>query len=76
MPATAIRKNTNIKGISVNGVEVKLSQCADDVTLISDVPRESLISFLAMLDYFSEVSGLRLNDKKTEALWIRSKYCK
>ena len=28
--ATAIRKNTNIKGISVNGVEIKLSQYADD----------------------------------------------
>ena len=32
--ATAIRKNTNIKGISVNNVEIKLSQYADDTTLI------------------------------------------
>ena len=61
MLATAIRKNTNIKGISVNGVEIKLSQYADDTTLVSS---------LAMLDDFSKVSGLRLNDKKTEALWI------
>ena len=68
--ATAIRENTNIKGISVNNVEIKLSQYADDTTLILDGSRESLISSLAMLDEFSKVSGLRFNDKKTEALWI------
>ena len=68
--ATAIRKNTNIKGISVNNVEIKLSQYADDTTLILDGSRESLLSFLAMLDDFSKISGLRLNDTKTEALWI------
>ena len=68
--ATAIRKNINIKGISVNGVEIKLSQYADDTTLILDGSHESLLSSLAMLDDFSKVSGLRLNDKKTEALWI------
>ena len=68
--ATAIRKNTNIKGISVNDVEIKLSQYADDTTLILDGSDESLRSSLATLDDFSKVSGLRLNDKKTEALWI------
>ena len=68
--ATAIRKNTNIKGISINDVEIKLSQYADDTTLILDGSDESLRSSLATLDDFSKVSGLRLNDKKTEALWI------
>ena len=68
--ATAIRKNANIKGISVNGVEIKFSQYADDTTLKLDRSRESLLSSLATLDDFSKVSGLRLNDKKTEALWI------
>ena len=70
MLATAIRKNTNIKGISINDVEIKLSQYADDTTLILDGSDESLCSSLATLDDFSKVSGLRLNDKKTEALWI------
>ena len=70
MLATAIRKNINIKGIYVNGVEIKLSQYADDTTLILDGSHESLLSSLAMLEDFSKVSGLRLNDKKTEALWI------
>ena len=68
--ATAIRKNINIKGISVNGEEIKLSQYADDTTLILDGSHESLLSSLAMLDDFSKVSGLRLNDNKTGALWI------
>ena len=40
--ATAIRKNTNIKGISINDVEIKLSQYADDTTLILDGSDESL----------------------------------
>ena len=59
-----------MKGISVNGVEIKLSQSqyADDTTFILDGSRESFLSSLAMLDDFSKVSGLRLNDRKTEAL--------
>ena len=68
--ATAIGKNTNIKGIFVNDVEIKLSQYVDDTTLILDGSDESLRSSLATLEDFSKVSGLRLNDKKTEALWI------
>ena len=70
MLASAVRKSINIKGIYVNGVEIKLSQYADDTTLILDGSHESLLSSLAMLEDFSDVSGLRLNDKKTEALWI------
>ena len=34
--------------------------------------RKKLSSALNMLDDFSRISGLRLNDKKTEALWIGS----
>ena len=37
---------------------------------ILDGSGESLLSSLAILDDFSKVSGLRLNDKKTEALWL------
>ena len=51
-------------------MEIKLSQYADDTTLILDGSRDSLLSSLAMLDDFSKISGLRLNDTKTEALWI------
>ena len=69
--AKAIRNNTNIKGISVNNQEVKISQYADDTTLILDGSLKSLSYSLDLLDGFGKFSGLKLNDKKTEALWIR-----
>ena len=67
--AKAIRNNTNIKGISV---KVKISQYADDTTLILDRSLKSLSYSLDLLDDFGKVSGLKLNDRKTEALWIGS----
>ena len=70
MLAKVIRENISIKGIFVNNREIKLSQYADDTTLILDGAKESLIASLKTLDDFYEVSGLKLNDKKTEALWI------
>ena len=68
--AKAIRENKSIKGIFVNSREIKLSKYADDTTLILDGTKESLRASLKTLDDFYEVSGLKLNDKKTEALWI------
>ena len=56
----------------MNRREIKLSQYADDTTLILDGTKESLKASLKTLDDFYEVSGLKLNDKKTEALWIRA----
>ena len=50
--------------------EIKLSQYADDTTLILDGSEESLLESLKIIDYFGNISGLRLNSKKTEALWI------
>ena len=70
MLAKAIRENQSIKGIFVNRREIKLSQYADDTKLILDGTNESLKASLKMLDEFYEVSGLKLNDKKTKALWI------
>ena len=70
--AKAIRKDKKIVGILVNNKEIKLSQYADDTTLTLDGSKKSLIASLEMLDDFYEVSGLRLNDTKTEAFWIGS----
>ena len=70
MLAKAIRENESIKGIFVNSNEIKLSQYADDTTLILDGTKESLTAALKTLDDFYEVSGLKLNDKKPEAFWI------
>ena len=72
--AKAIRKDKKIVRILVNNEEIKLSQYADDTTLTLDGSKKSLIASLdlEMLDDFYEVSGLRLNDTKTEAFWIGS----
>ena len=68
--AETIRKNENIKGITINEQEIKISQFADDTTLILDGSTVSFTTSLQILDLFSEISGLRLNKKKTVALWI------
>ena len=71
--ATAIRGDNEIKGISVGNVECKLSQYADDTTMILDGSKTSLERFFALLDSFGQPSGLRVNCEKTEVLWIGSK---
>ena len=70
--AKAIRKKTFVKGLSVKETEIRISQYADDTTLILDGSERSLTEALGILESFSKVSGLRLNAKKTEALWIGS----
>ena len=71
--AEAIRKRKEIVGIIVNGKEIKLSQYADDTTLILDGSEQSVKEAVKLLESFGDVSGLRLNSSKTEALWIDSK---
>ena len=79
--ANAIRRDpcikaqllTMIKGISISQNEIKLSQYADDTTLILDGSQDALEASLDVIEKFSKISGLRLNNKKTEALWIGSK---
>ena len=68
----AIRANTTFKGITVNNTEIKICQYADDTTLILNGNQESLSAALNTIENFGNVSGLRLDDKKTEALWIGS----
>ena len=46
MLAKTIRSNRRIKGIYVDKNEVKISQYADDTTLILDGSRESLVAAL------------------------------
>ena len=68
--AEKIRKNETIKGITVSENEIKVSQYADDTTFILHGSKESLICALQVLENFILVSGLKLNNRKTEALWI------
>ena len=61
----------NIKGIKINGSEAKLLQFADDTTaVLSDL--NSALALFKTLEAFEKVSGLKLNVRKTEAMWIGS----
>ena len=67
-----VRKNKEIKCISINGKEYKLSQYADDTQLILDGKEKSLKAALNLLKQFYIMSGLKINVDKTRALWIGS----
>ena len=68
--ALKIRQSPQCKGIQIPGdQEVKISQFADDTTIITDNP-ESLKSHLRIIESFGNVSGLKLNEKKTKAMWL------
>ena len=56
----------------MNNTEIILSQYADDTTLILNGNQDSLSTVLSTIENFANVSGLKLNDKKTEALYIGS----
>ena len=62
--AEKVRNNTDIKDIFLQGNEIKISQCADDTTLILDSSKESLTSSLQILEDFKAISGLSLNNNK------------
>ena len=49
MLAKAFRKNENVRGIFVNKKEIKISQYADDTTLILDGSKNSLPASLKLL---------------------------
>lgn len=69
--AIVIRNKENIKGISIDGLETKLLQFADDTTaILSDL--DSAQALFILLELFEKASGLKLNVTKTEAIWIGS----
>ena len=68
----AIRRDEEIRGIKISGTECKLSQYADDTTMILDGSELSFSRTLYLLDIFADISRLKVNYEKTEALWIGS----
>lgn len=65
-----IRKNEDIKGITINNKEYKLSQYADDTQIFLDGSENALNTTLSVLHRFYKISGLKLNVEKTKAIWI------
>ena len=63
--AIAIRNQENIKGLTIDGLETKLLQFADDTTaVLSDL--DSARALFGLLERFEKASGLKLNVTKTE----------
>ena len=60
-----------IRGITVFQKELKLSQFADDTTLLCN-DCNSVNRAITVVNSFGNLSGLRLNPSKTKALWLGS----
>ena len=69
--AIAIRQNQEIRGISIENEETKILQYADDTTaVLSDI--SSAEQLFELMTFFKDISGLKINCKKTEGMWIGS----
>ena len=68
-----IQQNKNIKGFVACQREFKLTQFADDTTLIMDGSQGSLQAALNTLEIFGSISGLNINKNKTKIVWIGKK---
>ena len=72
-----ITQNRLFKGITIRNTNIKITQFADDTTLIMDGSESSLVATLHTLEIFGTVSGLKMNTSKSKMIWIgRKKYCK
>ena len=66
-------KDNEVKGITVGSTKCKLSQYADDSTLILDGTQKLLECSFGLLEKFGEASGLQVNCEEAEAFWMSSK---
>ena len=71
--AVLIRNETNITGIKIGNHEFKISQYADDTSLLLDGSEKSLQTCLKILKFYADASGLCVNMEKTQVVWIGSK---
>ena len=72
-----INKIKDIKGVQIGSEEYKITQFADDTTIILDGSERSLLSALNTIEIFVMISGLKMNTTKTKLIWIgRKKFSK
>ncbi len=70
--AEGIRNTVGIKGIDLDGVNIKITQLADDTTLfLRDKP--SILHTFSILHHFEKCAGLRLNKEKSESMILGRK---
>ena len=67
----ALQKDPTIRGIQVGQKEIKITQYADDTTvLVRDL--DSVSQLMKLFSNFKNISGLEVNKHKTEAMWLGS----
>lgn len=65
-----VRSDRNIKGIKIEGEEIKLSALADDASyFLRD--ENSVFNLLSTIESFSRISGLQVNRSKSECLILQ-----
>ena len=69
--ANKLRQEPSIKGIKIVGNELKLSQYADDTNLFC-ADLASVENSFEVVENFGNLPGLKLNRKKTKAIWLGS----
>ena len=67
--ANKIRQDPHFKGIEILGNELKLSQYADDTNLFC-ADLDTVGKAIEIVDIFGTLLGLKLNRKKTKAIWL------
>ena len=67
--STSIRASKDTEGIQVRNEEIKLSQYADDTTAFFG-DESSLGNLLDLLGLYGDCSRLRLNQSRSEAMWL------
>ena len=65
-----LKQNAAINGIKIGDVGYLLSQFADDTTIILDGSQQLLETAISILNLFASMSGLKVNNSKTRAVWI------
>ena len=68
-----INNDSSIKSTFINKTEYKISQYADDTTLILNGSQESILAALSVLETFGSMSGLQINTDKTKLIWTGKK---
>ena len=63
-----IRESGDIRGIVVHNEEFRVSQYADDTTLLLDEDYQTMVSVIRILKWFKTVSGLDINKEKTKVV--------
>ena len=63
-----VRENGDIRGIVLHGRESKVSQYADDTTMLLREDLQTITNIVRVLKWFKSVSGLDINKEKTKVV--------